>query len=70
MSNSFDIKKCRSIGCPKVVQGVACIAYQDPTILPWHRHGKVCPAGPYVSTMAKRAAKKVNPIKASKRAGK
>jgi len=46
-SNSFDIKHCREIGCDKVVKGVACMAYKDPTQLSWHRHGENCPAGPY-----------------------
>lgn len=56
MSNSFNIVHCQKIGCQKVIEGVACVAYRDPTILPWARHGEDCPVGPY---QAKKSVAKI-----------
>ena len=50
MSNSFDIKNCIARKCENVIEGVACLAYQDPTKLVWHRHGKVCPVARWEPT--------------------
>ena len=50
MPNSFNIKNCLANGCDKVIDKVACIAYQDPTKLVWHRNGKCCPVAPWAPT--------------------
>jgi len=54
MSNSFNIKNCLAKGCTKVIEGVACGAYQDPTKLTWHRNDKVCPVAPWAPTLKQR----------------
>lgn len=64
--NSFDINYCADVGCNKAVNG-CCMAYTDPTVLNWHRHGDSCPTGPYQASFIKPLAKKLNPLKASKR---
>ena len=66
--NSWSIYHCSSVGCNKMQDG-CCMAYADPTKLSWHRQGGECPTGPYQSTVATRA-KKINPLKASKRLNK
>jgi hypothetical protein len=55
-----------AIGCNKAAIKGCCTAYTNPAILSWFRQGKACPTGPYLSTVATRA-KKMNPLKASKR---
>jgi len=68
--NSFDINHCISIGCNKAGDSGCCMAYRDPTVLAWHRHEENCPTGPYQHKFVSAKAKKVNPLKASKRKSK
>jgi hypothetical protein len=68
MANSFDIKNCINRGCNKVLENICCVAYKDPSIMSWHRHGELCPLGPQQITAS--VAKKINPLKASKRGNK
>ena len=63
-NNSWSMLHCGAIECPKMQFG-CCIAYRDPTVLSWFRHGEECPTGPYQRKFVK--ATKVNPLKASKR---
>lgn len=74
----FTIQNCVNVGCEKVVVAHEmvfagrniclrkCAAYDAPAKLLWHRQGKSCPLGPQQSTTAV-VAKKINPLKASKR---
>ena len=56
MANSFNINTCRDRGCNKIIEGVACGAYKDPTQTIWHRNDKLCPVAKWVPTMAERMA--------------
>jgi hypothetical protein len=53
-------------GCHKIDPADGCIAYEDPSLLPWHRQDLRCPVHPYNPT-AKKKKKKTNPLKESKR---
>lgn len=68
MANSFNINTCVARGCDKVLANTCCVAYKDPSIMNWHRHGELCPLGPYQGS--KVASQKINPLKASKRGNK
>ena len=66
IESTWDYNVCMSIGCDKARIKGCCTAYKDPAVLPWFRHGKPCPTGPYLGTLVTKT-KKVNPLKASKR---
>ena len=54
-------------GCNKIDPIEGCIAYEDPSLLLWHRQDHLCPAHPFTAK-PKEKKQKTNPLKASKRA--
>ena len=56
-------------GCNKIDPVEGCIAYEDPSLLLWHKLGLWCPLNSVqpIVLRAMQKRKKVNPLKASKR---
>ena len=68
-NNSFDINHSAAIGCTKAVNG-CCMAYLDPTVLAWHRHGKTCALGKLAGTAKPKQKVRVGQQKQAKRKNK
>ncbi len=54
-------------GCNKINPVEGCIAYEDPSLLLWHKLGQWCPLNSVPQKVVAKKKVKVNPLKASKR---
>ncbi len=55
-------------GCDKIDPVKGCIAYEDPSLLLWHKLGQWCPLNSVPQKVVAKKKVKVNPQKASRRA--